>query len=81
MVKGAKKLLGLMKAEKILLYTRLIEWYLPHGLRIRAVHQLIEYEPGMPFARFPEEVANAKREADKDPLKKPLGNRKVFMGK
>ena len=50
MVKGAKKLLGVMKAEKILLYTPLIEWYLSHGLRIRAVHELIEYEPGMPFA-------------------------------
>ena len=38
------------------------------------VHQLIEYEPGMPFSWFPEEVANARREVDKDPLKKQLGN-------
>ena len=36
------------------------------------VHQLIEYEPGMPFPWFPEKVANARREADKDPLKKQL---------
>ena len=50
----------------------MIEWYLQHGLRITAVHQLIEYEPGMPFSWFPEEVANARREADKDPLKKQL---------
>ena len=28
----------------------------------------------MPFAWFPEEVANARREADKDPLKKQLGD-------
>ena len=27
----------------------------------------------MPFSWFPEEVANARREADKDPLKKQLG--------
>ena len=38
------------------------------------VHQLIEYKPGMPFSWFPEEVANARREADKDPLKKQLGD-------
>ena len=73
-VKGTKKLLGVMKAKKILLYKPLIEWYLQHGLRLTAVHQLIEYEPGMPFSWFPEEVANARREADKDPLKKQLGD-------
>ena len=49
-----------MKAEKILLYTPLIEWYLPHGLRLTAVYYLIEYEPGIPFSWFPEEVANAR---------------------
>ena len=64
-VKGTKKFLGVMKAKKILLYKPLIEWYLQHGLRLTAVHQLIEYEPGMPFSWFPEEVANARRETDK----------------
>ena len=34
--------------------------------------QSIKYEPGMPFSWFLEEVANARRKADKDPLKKPL---------
>ena len=37
-VKGTKKLLGVMKAKKILLYTPLVEWYLKHGLRLTAVH-------------------------------------------
>ena len=73
-VKGTEKLLGVMKTKKILFYTPLIEWYLQHGLRLTAVHQLIEYEPGMPFSWFPEEVANTRREADKDTLKKQLGN-------
>ena len=63
-----------MKARKILLYTALIELYLQHGLRLTSVHQLIEYEPDMPFSWFPEEEANARREADKDPPKKRLGN-------
>ena len=56
--------------KKVLLYTPLIEWYLRHGLRHTAVHQLIEYETGMPFSWFPVEVGNARRMADKDPLKK-----------
>ena len=73
-VKGTKKLLGVMKAKKILLYTSLIRWYLQYGLRLTAVHHLVEYEPGKPFSWFPEEVANARREADKDPLKNQLGD-------
>ena len=73
-VKGTKTLLGVMKAKKILLYTPVIKWHVQHGLRLTAVHQLIEYEPGMPFPWFPREVANARREAGKDPLKKQLGD-------
>ena len=67
-VKGTKKLLGVMTTKKILLYTPLIEWYMQHGLRLTVVHQLIEYEPGMPFSWLPEEVANAWCETDKYPL-------------
>ena len=40
---------------------------------VDTVHQLIEYEPGKPFSWFPEEVTNARREADKDPIKKTTG--------
>ena len=67
-IKGTKKLLGVMKVKRIVLYTPLIKWYLKHGLRITAVYQLVEYEPGEPFPWFPEEVENARPEADKDPL-------------
>ena len=63
-----------MKAKKILSHTPLIKWYLHHGLRLTAVHQLIEYEPGKPFSWFPEEMTNARHEADKDPIKKQLGD-------
>ena len=69
-MKRTKKLMGVMKAKKILLYTPLIEWYLNHGLRLTVVHQLIEYESDMAFLWFPEEVANARCEMEKDPLKK-----------
>ena len=35
---------------------------------------MVAYEPGKPFSWFPEEKANARREAHKDPLKKQLGD-------
>ena len=49
-VKGSKKLLGALKLKNIILYTTLIEWYLQHGLRFTAVHQLVEYESDIPFS-------------------------------
>ena len=64
-----QKLLGIMKAKKIFLYTPLIEWYVLHGLRLTAVYYLVEYKPSKPFSWFLEEVANARRETDKVPLK------------
>ena len=56
------------------MYTPLIKWYLQHDLGLTAAHQLVEHEPGKPFSWFPEEVANARREADKDALKKQLSD-------
>ena len=47
---------------------------------------MVEYEPGKPFSWFSEKVANVRREPDKDPLKKHLGDvaklkRNSFYGK
>ena len=47
---------------------------------ITGVHHLIGYEPGRPFAWFPEEVANASRQADNDPSKKQLGDVSKLKG-
>ena len=69
-LKGSKKLLGVMKAKNIILYTPLIKWYQKHGLKLTAVYQLIKCEPGKPFSQFPEEVTNARHKVDKDTLKK-----------
>ena len=63
--KNARKLLGMMKAEKILLYTPLLKWYIEHGLKLTAYHKFLKYKAGRPFDWFPEEVAQALREADK----------------
>ena len=40
-IKNNKKLLGVMKAEKILLYSPLLKWYLNHGLQVAKIHKYI----------------------------------------
>ena len=48
-IKNNKKLLGVMKAEKILLYSPLLKWYLNHGLQVTKIHKYISYTSGRPF--------------------------------
>ena len=73
-IPGTRKLCGLMGAKKILLYTPLLKWYLDHGLKVTAFHQFLRYKRGKPFAWFPEEVADARRQADEDPDKRIMGD-------
>ena len=59
-----KKLLGVLKTKKVLLYAPLLKWYLEHGLQITAVHQTIDYIPQKIFHWFVQEVANKQRQGD-----------------
>ena len=67
-LKGAKKLLGMTKANKILLYTPMLKWYLNHGLEVTAIHKYLKYTSGRPFEWFPEEVSNTQRDQVIQPL-------------
>ena len=80
MIKNNKKLLGVMKTEKILLYSPLLKWYLNHGLQVTKIHRYISYTSGRPFKWFPEEVSSARRAADKDKNKKQLGDTAKLKG-
>ena len=80
MIKNNKKLLGVMKAEKILLYSPLLIWYLNHGLQVTKIHRYISYTSGRPFKWFPEEVSSARRAADNDKNKKQLGDTAKLKG-
>ena len=80
MIKNNKKLLGVMKAEKILLYSPLLKWYLNHGLQVAKIHRYISYTSGRPFKWFPEEVSSARRDADNDKNKKQLGDTAKLKG-
>ena len=59
-----KKLLGVLKAEKVLLYAPLLKWYYEHGLEITAVHQTIDYIPKKLFSLLVQEVDNMRRKGD-----------------
>ena len=80
MIKNNKKLLGVMKAEKILLYSPLLKWYLNHGLQVTKIHRYISYTSGRPFKWFPEEVSSARRDADNNKNKKQLGDTAKLKG-
>ena len=79
-IKNNKKLLGVMKAEKILLYSPLLKWYLNHGLQVTKIHKYISYTSGRPFKWFPEEVSGARRAADQDKNKKQHGDTAKLKG-
>ena len=80
MIKNNKKLIGVMKAEKILLYSPLLKWNLNHGLQVTKIHRYISYTSGRPFKWFPEEVSSARRDADNDKNKKQLGDTAKLKG-
>ena len=80
MTKNNKKLLGVMKAKKILLYSPLLKWYLNHGLQVTKIHRYISYTSGRPFKWFPEEVSSARRAADQDKNKGEAGEARKQLG-
>ena len=80
MIKNNKKLLGVMKDEKILIYSPLLKWYLNHGLQVTKIHRYISYTSGRPFKWFPEEVSSARRAADQDKNKRQLGDTAKLKG-
>ena len=59
-IPGTEKLLKVTEAEKILLYSPLLKWYLSHGLKVIAVHISLKYKPGKSFKWFTEDVSQAR---------------------
>ena len=75
-IRGTKKLLGVTSANRILLYTPMIKWYLSHELKVTAIHKYPDYESGKPFSWFPEEVSKVRHDEDNNPALKELGDTK-----
>ena len=77
---GQKKLLGVLKAKKVLLYAPLLEWYYEHGLEITAVYRTIDYIPQKIFNWFVQEVANMRRKGDVEAEKALLAEIYKLLG-
>ena len=75
-----KKLLGVLKAQKVLLYAPLLKWYHEHGLEITAVHRTIDYVPKKIFDWFVQEVANMRRKGDVEAEKALLAEVYKLLG-
>ena len=71
--KGARKLVSVLEAKKVVLYSPLIKWYLQKGLIIDQFYEAAIYNPGRPFSWFPEVVAQKRREADENPKLSQVG--------
>ncbi|XP_057290834.1 uncharacterized protein LOC130613518 [Hydractinia symbiolongicarpus] len=54
--------------------------YLHHGLKVIAFYQFLKYARGRPFEWFPEEIADARRQTDKDPDKRIAGDTAKLKG-
>ena len=75
-----KKLLGVLKTKKVLLYAPLLAWYHEHGLEITAVHRMIDYIPQKIFDWFVQEVANMRRKGDAEAEKALLAEIYKLLG-
>ena len=60
-----KTLVAGMSAEKILLATPLLKFYIEHGLIVNNIYTVIEFTGKQCFRKFIEGIANDRRNADK----------------
>lgn len=75
-----RMLIGSMFAEKILLFTELVRWYLKHGMKVTKIYGVYSYKRSSIFRRFGESVSDARREGDSDPDKALLADMAKLIG-
>ncbi|KAK3108402.1 hypothetical protein FSP39_007266 [Pinctada imbricata] len=73
-------LVGGMKAEKILLATPLLKWYLEHGLKVTRIYQVVEFNAHACFKQFVNDVTEARRAGDARPERGIIGDTMKLIG-
>lgn len=73
-------LIGSTRGERVLLLSRLLRWYLAHGLVVDVVHQAVEFQPAATFRAFGESVSEARRRGDVDPDQQLLATTSKLAG-
>jgi hypothetical protein len=59
--KERRNLIGSMFANKILLITPLLKWYLDNGLAVTKLHQFVQFNPLPCFQKFADNVSDDRR--------------------
>ncbi|EGF80776.1 hypothetical protein BATDEDRAFT_24655 [Batrachochytrium dendrobatidis JAM81] len=77
----SKKLIGSMFGNKIMFPTKLLKWYLEHGLMVSNITYAVKYERKAPFKSFAQQVSNERRAGDTSPDYKLRGEMMKLMGK
>ena len=72
-IKSRRLLISTLDANKILLSSELIKWYLSHGLEVTEVYEVIEFSKDRPFIHFVNEVTERRKEGARDKTKAMLG--------
>ncbi len=78
--KPRKLLVGGVRAKKMLITTPLLQYYLELGLEVTRIYQVVEYGRKACFKKFVDFVAQRRRDADKDPKLKVLGENAKLIG-
>ena len=79
-LKPKRQLVAGLKAEKVLLITPLLNWYLDHGLVVTKVYQAIEFCPQRPFKEFTNMITSARENASRDPNLESLARKLKLIG-
>ena len=75
-----KTLVAGMSADKILLATPLLKFYIDHGLIVTEVYKVIEFEPKKCFDKFINGIAGDRRMADKNLIPPIQGDTSKLIG-
>lgn len=78
--KDRKLLVSDLQAREILLSTKLIQWYVRHGLEITKIHEVVEYVGKSPFTNFVREITEKRKEGTRDPNKAVLAQTYKLIG-
>ena len=76
----AKKLMGTLSAQRMLVYAPLLLWYVNHGAVIKRVYRTIDYQPAKIFPWFVEQVTEARRTGDVEKSKALLAEVFKLLG-
>jgi hypothetical protein len=64
--KNSKLLVGGMRGQLLLIVTRLLRWYVLHGLKVKVVHDVVEFSKHRCLKDFGDKITAARRLGDVD---------------